>query len=70
MSNCLWCNEERVSSRRLEQGQPRECPSCGQVFKGNGWDGVDSHWKAKHESSLLPYDEFWAGISKCERHRK
>ena len=32
MSNCLWCNEERVSSRRLEPGQPRECPSCGQVW--------------------------------------
>lgn len=41
MSACLWCEEERISSRRLEPGRPRECPLCGLVFKGHGWDGID-----------------------------
>ncbi len=25
------------------------CPECGHVFQGNGWDGIDAHWRAKHE---------------------
>jgi len=28
---------------------PKSCPECGHVFQGNGWDGIDAHWRAKHE---------------------
>ncbi|WP_185975173.1 hypothetical protein [Mesorhizobium sp. WSM4310] len=34
------------------------CPECQHVFQGNGWDGIDAHWKAKHES-VMPYAEAW-----------
>ena len=34
------------------------CPECGHVFKGNGWDGIDAHWKSKHED-VMPYEEAW-----------
>jgi hypothetical protein len=41
---------------------PREtgkvCPECHHVFQGNGWDGIDAHWKARHET-IMPYDEAW-----------
>lgn len=67
---CIWCDEERGTMRRLEPGQRRECPVCDKVFQGNGWDGVDAHWKAKHEPAAISYADFWAGISACARHRK
>ena len=34
------------------------CPECGHEFKGNGWDGIDAHWKAAHEG-VMPYKEAW-----------
>lgn len=34
------------------------CPECGHVFQGNGWDGIDAHWKAKH-GKVMPYAEAW-----------
>ena len=67
---CLWCKEEENSSRRLEPGELRQCPLCDHVFKGHGWDGIDAHWKAKHETSGTPYRDFWQGISGCIRHAK
>ena len=30
--------------------RPRVCPLCGHIFKGNGWDGIDPHYKSKHET--------------------
>ena len=38
--------------------EPKVCPECGHTFKGNGWDGIDAHWKAKH-NSLMPYQDAW-----------
>ena len=35
-----------------------KCPECHHVFKGNGWDGIDAHWRAKHEH-IIPYEEAW-----------
>lgn len=32
------------------------CPECGHVFQGNGWDGIDAHWRSKHEK-IMPYEE-------------
>ena len=37
---------------------PKECPECGHVFQGNGWDGIDAHWRSKHEN-IMPYEEAW-----------
>jgi hypothetical protein len=34
------------------------CPECHREFRGKGWEGIDAHWKAKHEH-LLPYEEAW-----------
>jgi hypothetical protein len=34
------------------------CPECGHQFQGNGWDGIDAHWRAKHEKRM-PYEEAW-----------
>ena len=30
------------------------CPECWYVFKGNGWDGIDAHWRPRHED-VMPY---------------
>jgi len=32
------------------------CPECGHEFQGNGWDGIDAHWRAKH-AHLMGYEE-------------
>jgi 5'-nucleotidase len=62
---------ERSSCHCCEAGLPltgpRQCPECRHVFRGNGWDGIDAHWRAKHES-LVTYGEFWSSL--CDRHRK
>lgn len=34
------------------------CPECGHVFKGHGWDGIDAHWKSKH-NDVMPYHDAW-----------
>jgi hypothetical protein len=59
-TGCLCC-KVGVSFER-----PRMCPECGHVFQGNGWEGIDAHWRAKHEARL-PYQEFWKLL--CDRHR-
>jgi pyruvate dehydrogenase complex dehydrogenase (E1) component len=38
--------------------EAKVCPECGHIFKGNGWDGVDAHWKSKHEA-VMPYEDAW-----------
>jgi len=70
MQECLWCEQEKRTTRRLEPGTPRECPLCDHIFKGNGWDGIDAHWKSKHENQGTPYKEFWLGLANCEQHRR
>ena len=42
----------------LGQSEPKICPECGHLFRGNGWDGIDAHWRAKHES-VMSYAEAW-----------
>jgi hypothetical protein len=48
--------------------QPCECPECGHRFQGQGWDGIDAHWKAKHEA-IMPYAEAWPLI-RVGKYRK
>lgn len=58
--SCLCCK------KKLSYKPPRICPECGHVFQGNGWDGIDAHWRSKHEQ-IMPYREFWSGL--CVKHR-
>ena len=44
----------------------RICPACGYEFRGNGWDGIDAHWRAKHEA-IQPYEVFFSSL--CSEHR-
>lgn len=38
------------------------CPECGHEFQGDGWDGIDSHWKAKH-ANVMSYEAAWPLLS-------
>jgi hypothetical protein len=41
------------------EGQARNiCPECGHPFKGNGFDGIDAHWRAKH-NGVMSYEDAW-----------
>jgi len=57
---CLCCKAGIAFER------PRVCPECGHQFRGNGWDGIDAHWRAKDERRL-PYETFRESL--CARHR-
>lgn len=45
------------------------CPECGHQFKGNGFDGIDAHWRSKHEK-IMPYKEAWPLVKEGNYHRK
>jgi hypothetical protein len=45
---------------------PRICPLCGHQFQGNGWDGIDAHWRSQHQG-IMTYEQFWHSL--CEAHR-
>jgi hypothetical protein len=47
---------------------PNICPECGHQFKGNGFDGIDAHWRARHEI-VMPYRQAWPLIRSGEYHR-
>ncbi len=57
---CLCCKKE------IPKERPRQCPRCGHEFQGNGWDGIDAHWRAKHEH-YMSYEKFWASL--CSEHK-
>jgi hypothetical protein len=38
------------------------CPECGHVFSTHGWDGIDAHWRSKHEN-VMSYENAWKLIS-------
>lgn len=60
MSDCLCCAHQiPVTSQKI-------CPLCSHLFKGQGWWGIDAHWKSQHEKGM-PYQTFWAGL--CDNHR-
>lgn len=59
MNECLLCQRGRPAET------PRVCPECNHVFQGNGWDGIDAHWRAYHED-VMPYKQFWDAM--CADH--
>lgn len=60
MSDCYCCKMNVPAER------PRVCPACGHVFQGNGWDGIDAHWRSRHRP-VMSYGQFWSTM--CEEHR-
>lgn len=57
---CLCCEND------IPKDRPRICPVCKHIFKGNGWDGIDAHWRANHED-LIEYEKFWKSL--CLKHK-
>ena len=57
---CLCCKN------KIPKERPRKCPICGHEFQGQGWDGIDAHWRANHED-YMPYEKFWASL--CREHK-
>ncbi len=45
-----------------QERESKICPECGHEFQGNGWDGIDAHWRAKHEN-VMPYEKAWPLLS-------
>jgi hypothetical protein len=39
-----------------------KCPECGHVFQGQGWGGIDAHWRA-HHNDIMRYEYAWPLIS-------
>ncbi len=58
---CLCCEKKMPFTR------PRICPECEHIFQGNGWDGIDAHWRPKHEENVMPYEDFWTSL--CDKHK-
>jgi hypothetical protein len=46
--------------RLIEEGErsQRVCPECGHRFRGKGFDGIDAHWRSRHED-VMPYEKAW-----------
>ena len=42
---------------KKRQTEPKTCPECGHVFQGDGWDGIDQHWRFKHKH--MSYEQAW-----------
>ncbi|MGI9310320.1 MAG: class I adenylate-forming enzyme family protein [bacterium] len=58
---CLCCE------KGIPKERPRVCPVCRHQFQGNGWDGIDAHWRAKHEKDVMQYEDFWNAL--CSAHK-
>jgi hypothetical protein len=38
--------------------EKKSCPECGHEFQGNGWDGIDAHWRSQH-AQIMSYEDAW-----------
>lgn len=47
-----------LNAPRITEAPQKLCPVCGHRFKGRGWDGIDAHWRSKHEATM-PYERAW-----------
>ena len=48
---CHCCQKE------MRKERPRICPECNHYFDGNGWEGIDAHWRSKHQN-IMCYEDF------------
>jgi hypothetical protein len=55
----------RCCEKNMSFKGPRICPECDHKFQGNGWDGIDAHWRAKHQD-VMSYESFWNNL--CPNH--
>ena len=46
----------------------KKCPECGHVFQGQGWGGIDAHWRA-HHNDIMRYEDAWRLISTAKYQR-
>jgi hypothetical protein len=51
-------NDARLAAANEAVDHQKVCPECGYRFRGNGWDGIDAHWRSAH-NDLLPYEMAW-----------
>ena len=51
-----WLPE--LAEPQITEARQKLCPLCGHRFKGRGWDGIDAHWRSRHEADL-PYERAW-----------
>lgn len=51
----------KTHDSEAQSQKPRRCPECDYLFKGNGWDGIDAHWRANH-NHIKPYEDAWPEI--------
>ncbi len=69
--NALWQHieyrrEKNLNSRGIAEIHleflgvldKKSCPECRHIFQGNGWDGIDAHWRSHHDN-IMPYDKAW-----------
>ena len=67
-----WADRFNEAMRRKKSASveslKKTCPECGHVFKGNGWDGIDAHWRSKHEEAMA-YEQAWPLI-RTEAYKK
>lgn len=55
-------------SAKIQKRVGNVCPECGHEFQGNGWDGIDAHWRAKHDK-IMRYEDAWPLI-KSGRYKR
>ena len=49
---------EASVEKLLGREKRKICPECGYLFRGSGWDGIDSHWRARHRN-IMAYVQAW-----------
>lgn len=59
---------DAMKKKKAEKSNAKVCPECGHTFQGNGWDGIDAHWKSKHDS-VMPYEKAWPLIKTGDYRR-
>lgn len=52
---CKRCGVEATGKKPEIQNV---CPECGHQFRGDGFDGIDAHWRSKHEH-VMSYALAW-----------
>jgi len=62
----------RMVKEAVMEKLPKVCPQCGHVFNGNGWDGIDAHWRAKNlgHENIMSYEEAWPLIQAGKYKRR
>jgi len=52
----LFKEQHAVWDAQHIRRRPKTCPVCLKVFQGDGYEGLDAHWRHHHED-VMPYEE-------------